>query len=99
MQSREGPAIAISDVNNDGNDDVYIGGAYGQKGKLYMQNASGELKATSFETEEFFEDVTAVFRDIDGDKDLDLVIGSGGNFKGARAGVRSYINDGKREFF
>ncbi|WP_108805024.1 VCBS repeat-containing protein [Aquimarina sp. Aq107] len=98
MQSREGPAIAISDVNNDGNDDVYIGGAYGQKGKLYMQNASGELKATSFETEEFFEDVTAVFEDIDGDKDLDLVIGSGGNFKGARAGVRSYINDGKGNF-
>ncbi|SEL63414.1 Repeat domain-containing protein [Aquimarina amphilecti] len=98
MQSREGPALAIGDINNDGNDDVFIGGAYGQKGKLYTQNTSGKLKVTSFETEDFFEDVTAVFEDVDGDKDLDLVIGSGGNFKGARAGVRSYINDGKGNF-
>ncbi|WP_299605713.1 VCBS repeat-containing protein [uncultured Aquimarina sp.] len=98
MQSREGPALAIADVNNDGNDDVFIGGAYGQKGKLYTQNTSGKLKETQFETEEFFEDVTAIFEDIDGDKDLDLVIGSGGNFKGARTGVRSYINDGNGNF-
>ncbi|MBW1295457.1 VCBS repeat-containing protein [Aquimarina litoralis] len=98
MQSREGPAIAIGDVNNDGNDDVFIGGAYGQKGKLYTQNTSGKLKVTKFETEDFFEDVTAIFEDIDGDKDVDLVIGSGGNFRGARTGVRSYLNDGKGNF-
>ncbi|GAA0711486.1 VCBS repeat-containing protein [Aquimarina litoralis] len=98
MQSREGPALAIADINNDGNEDVFVGGAYGQKGKLYTQDTSGKLKETQFETEEFFEDVTAIFEDIDGDKDLDLVIGSGGNFKGARTGVRSYINDGNGNF-
>ncbi|MHA7056376.1 VCBS repeat-containing protein [Aquimarina sp. M1] len=98
MQSREGPAMAIADVNGDGNDDVFIGGAYKQTGKLYTQGDSGKLKLTSFETEDFFEDVTAVFEDIDGDNDLDLVIGSGGNFRGARAGVRSYLNDGKGNF-
>ncbi|MDH7447930.1 VCBS repeat-containing protein [Aquimarina sp. 2201CG14-23] len=98
MQSREGPALAIADINGDGNEDVFIGGAYNQTGKLYTQNASGKLSLTSFETEEFFEDTTAIFEDIDGDNDLDLVIGSGGNFKGARTGVRSYVNDGLGNF-
>jgi len=69
MQSREGPALAIADVNNDGNDDVFMGGAYGQTGKLYLQNNTGKLKVSPFETEDFFEDVTAVFEDIDGDKE------------------------------
>ncbi|WP_378178842.1 VCBS repeat-containing protein [Aquimarina sp. SS2-1] len=98
MQSKEGPALAIADVNNDGNDDIFIGGAFNQTGKLYVQDDTGKLKATSFETEDIFEDVTAVFEDIDGDQDMDLVIGSGGNFKGARTGVRSYLNDGKGNF-
>ncbi len=98
MQSKEGPAMAVGDINNDGNDDVFIGGAYKQTGKLYIQTANGKLRQSTFETEEFFEDVVAIFEDIDGDRDLDLVIGSGGNFKGARTGVRSYINDGKGNF-
>ncbi|MDY8134746.1 VCBS repeat-containing protein [Aquimarina sp. 2201CG5-10] len=97
-QSREGPALAIADVNGDGNDDVFVGGAYKQTGKLYLQNTSGKLVAESFETEEFFEDTVAVLEDVDGDNDVDLIIGSGGNFKGARTGVRYYINDGKGNF-
>ncbi|GAA4275610.1 VCBS repeat-containing protein [Aquimarina mytili] len=98
MQSKEGPAIAVGDINNDGNDDVFIGGAYKQTGKLYIQTETGKLKQSTFETEDFFEDVVAIFEDIDGDQDLDLIIGSGGNFKGARTGVRSYMNDGKGNF-
>jgi len=97
-QSREGPSIAVGDVNNDGREDVFIGGAYQQTGKLYLQSNSGKLIATAFETEAFFEDTTAIFEDIDGDSDLDLIIGSGGNFGGARTGVRNYLNDGKGNF-
>ncbi len=98
MQSREGPALATGDVNNDGNEDVFIGGAYGQTGKLYLQMPNGDLKPAKFETEEAFEDVVAIFEDIDNDKDLDLIIGSGGNFKKARTGVRYYANDGFGNF-
>lgn len=98
MQSKEGPALAIADVNDDGNDDVFIGGAYGQTGKLYYQQDSGKFISSKFMTEDFFEDTVAAFADVDGDNDLDLVIGSGGNFKGARTGVRYYVNDGKGNF-
>ncbi|WP_246848988.1 VCBS repeat-containing protein [Aquimarina sp. U1-2] len=98
MQSREGPALAVGDVNDDGNEDVFIGGAFGQTGKLYLQTSKGELKPSKFETENAFEDVVAVFEDIDGDHDIDLIIGSGGNFAKARTGVRYYTNDGAGNF-
>ncbi|MGB5363862.1 MAG: VCBS repeat-containing protein [Aureibaculum sp.] len=98
MQSREGPAVAIGDVDNDGNDDVFIGGAYNQKGQLYFQKSSGKLIPADFTTELFFEDTCALFLDVDNDKDLDLIVGSGGNFKNARTGVRVYINKGNAMF-
>ncbi|MFK5889454.1 MAG: VCBS repeat-containing protein [Flavobacteriaceae bacterium] len=96
--SKQGPAIAVGDVNNDGFDDVYIGGAYEQAGHLYLQDKKGRFKLSKFSAEVFFEDTFAVFVDIDNDKDLDLIVGSGGNFKNARTGVRAYINDGKGLF-
>lgn len=98
MQSREGPAMAIADVDNDGLDDVFIGGAFKQEGQLYLQKKTGQLAPSNFTTEAIFEDTCASFIDVDNDNDLDLVIGSGGNFQGARTGVRIYINDGSGNF-
>ena len=98
MLSKEGPAIATGDVDNDGNEDIFIGGAYNQKGQLYLQKQIGQLTSSNFTTEAVFEDTCASFIDIDNDNDLDLVIGSGGNFKNARTGVRVHINDGKGAF-
>ena len=98
MSSREGPALAIGDVNGDGNDDVFVGGAFRQEGQLYFQNKRGELTPSNFKTEAPFEDTCAVFVDIDGDGDKDLLVGSGGNFENARTGVRAYLNNGNGSF-
>ena len=98
MQSREGPAIAIADLNSDGNDDVYIGGAFGNSGRIYVQNKPGKLEKIAFDGGEDFEDTDAEFADIDGDNDLDLLVTSGGNFKNARTGLRVYINEGNMQF-
>ena len=44
MNSTEGPCICKGDVNNDGKEDVFIGGAYGYPGSLYVQQRNGKFK-------------------------------------------------------
>src|SRR5215203_3171491 len=104
MLSRQGPHVAKGDVNSDGLEDIYIGGAKDQQGQLYLQSTNGKfIKKQEEVFKEFrdFEDVAVVFFDADGDKDLDLFIGSGGN--NVRPGERQlehrlYKNDGKGNF-
>ncbi|WP_245701815.1 VCBS repeat-containing protein [Roseivirga misakiensis] len=102
MSSNEGPAAAVGDVNNDGLDDFYLGGAKGKNGTLFIQNEKGELNATSpFENNALSEDTDATFVDIDNDNDLDLLVASGGYEYGANDPSfrdRIYLNDGKGNF-
>ena len=103
MLSQEGPALAIGDVNNDGNEDFYIGGAKNQPGVLYLNLAGGKVAMSiqkSFEKDALFEDTTASFFDANGDGNLDLMVGSGGNEIGQQNNykVRLYLNNGKGTF-
>ena len=101
--SQEGPALAVADVNADGNDDVLIGGAKGQAATLYLHSGNGNMTPSTqlaFDQDADLEDTAAAFFDVDGDSDLDLIIGSGGNQVNENTSVtaRLYVNDGNGTF-
>jgi hypothetical protein len=77
--SNEGPALAVGDVNNDGLDDLFVGGATNQSAMLFIQQKQGNFKQSKFPDDVFTDDVDATFFDADGDGDLDLYVVHGGN--------------------
>jgi enediyne biosynthesis protein E4 len=103
LLSKEGPKVAIGDVNGDGTEDMYICGAKNQAGVLYLQTGVDFKKSNQqiFNSLSYFEDTAAQFFDADKDGDLDLYVGSGGNeFPNGQRELmdRLYMNDGKGNF-
>ena len=104
MLSNEGPHMAVGDVNGDGRDDVYICGAKGYPGALFVQGEQAHFKRTNmalFEADKISEDTDCAFFDADGDGYPDLYITSGGNeFPQSSSALldRLYINDGQGKF-
>ncbi|MEO1655734.1 MAG: VCBS repeat-containing protein, partial [Bacteroidota bacterium] len=101
MTSRQGPALAVADLNNDGQEDFFIGGAKNQTSQIYLQGSGSfrRLDTPGFDEDMAFEDVDAIFFDADGDEDLDLYIVSGGSESNGRSEVyqdRLYINEGNK---
>ncbi|MEO6498343.1 MAG: FG-GAP-like repeat-containing protein, partial [Mucilaginibacter sp.] len=104
MLSTEGPKLAVADVNSDGLEDFFMGGAAGDTAKLFIQQANGHFTQSpqyAFAQDKDNEDVGAEFFDADGDGDMDLVVASGGNElhdASLYLFTRLYINDGKGHF-
>lgn len=99
-----GPGMAVGDVNGDGADDCFVGGAAGQPGVLFLKQPNGTFSPAStatFAANQSAEDMGALFVDTDGDGDLDLYVVSGGNSVPENAQQlqdRLYLNDGKGNF-
>jgi len=100
MRSTEGPALCKGDINGDGLDDFYIGGARNQPGALFVQQSDGGFTRHQnelFEADAESEDIDCQFFDATGSGADALYVVSGGNsFSSASLALqdRLYLNDG-----
>ena len=97
--SQSGPGLAVGDVDANGTEDIFMGGAAGQTGYLLMryQNSPPKRISTPFRAHINHEDMGALFFDLEGDGDLDLYVVSGGVECAPRHAWlqdRLYVNDG-----
>ena len=102
--SRQGPCMVKADVNKDGNEDLFIGGAKGQASELFLQTSNGQFKnkpQPAFAKDSVNEIVSAEFFDADKDGDMDLYMGCGGYefaIKDPALQDQLFINDGAGNF-
>jgi len=99
-----GPVLDVADLNEDGNDDFYLGGSIGNSGKIFMSDGLGKFSEAvnnSFDTHKGYEDGSVIFIDINKDGKKDLYVGSGGNEYGDNLdgfSDRMYLNSGNQDF-
>ncbi|MCC7467242.1 MAG: VCBS repeat-containing protein [Saprospiraceae bacterium] len=98
--SRTGPRMAQADLNADGLEDLFVCGASGQSGALYLQRPDGNFThqlQPALLADQAIEDTDAAFLDADADGDQDLYVVSGGD-EPLSYQDRLYLNDGKGNF-
>lgn len=102
MYSNETPSLTKGDINNDGIDEVYVGGGKQQTG-VFVQFNEGKLNgitSEAFNRYALSEETKGKFIDIDNDSDLDLYMASGGRFFPGQSSAlsdRVFLNNGLGE--
>ncbi|RZL31338.1 MAG: hypothetical protein EOP00_35205, partial [Pedobacter sp.] len=95
QRSDRGPATAIGDLNGDGKDDIFFGGAKEISSQIYFQTPNGfakkEFKGLSQDA--IYEDASAVIGDFNNDKLNDLFVASGGGQNAADLQSRLYFQN------
>lgn len=101
--SKDGPRMAVGDVDRDGREDIIVCGAKYQPTQCFLQQKNGTFVSVECGLNDVIEseDVDVLLVDIDADRDLDLFVVTGG----AEFAVddpeledRLYLNDGKGQF-
>lgn len=104
VQSRNGPGIAVADIDGDGLDDFVVGGASKSSGQIYLQTKEAtfqKMPSTALEKDAKHEDMGMLLIDVDNDGDKDLYVASGGSefeMNDEALQDRLYLNDGKGNF-
>ena len=103
MSSNEGPCLCRGDLDNNGLEDVYVGGAKGQTGTIFFQTAEGfkKINTKDFQQDKDSEDTDCVIFDANGDGKKDLYVASGGieySRESLALSDRLYINQGGGRF-
>jgi enediyne biosynthesis protein E4 len=100
--SQEGPAFAIGDVNGDGLEDIFIGGAKGQESRLFIQNKNGKFLKSEQEIlkKDLESEVTyaAFLQSETKGNNADLLLLMGGNKPSTPHSNKILINQGESSY-
>jgi len=103
--SFEGPPLTKGDLNQDGKEDIVIGGGKNQPIEVWLQNKEGsysQKKSSDFIKSKNTIVSDLALSDLDSDGDLDLYVGNGGyhNLKNGSNSLidQVYMNNGKGFF-